>query len=182
MLEYDRQNENRTEGRGMANGNTRGSYDRYHISVIRRIRFFVVLALLLAAAFAFAFGVAVVHDDDMAPAYREGRPVFYLRLGAPGRGDVAVLRIDVRGTVLRRVVGVPGDTVDVHDGIVYVNGLAERGSYSITRTDAVPGGTAYPLILRQGEYFVLGDRRETALDSRSFGLVTTDNILGRLPG
>ncbi|MCR5577481.1 MAG: signal peptidase I [Oscillospiraceae bacterium] len=165
----------------MANGKTGGSYDRYHTGAIRRIRFFVVLALLAAALFVFVFGVAVVHDDDMAPAYRAGRPVFYLRLGAPGRGDVAVLDVDVRGTVLRRVVGVPGDTVDLHGGIVYVNGLAERGSYSITRTDAVPDGAVYPLILREGEYFVLGDRRETALDSRFFGLVTTDNILGRLP-
>ena len=165
----------------MANGSTSGRYDREHLGMIRRIRFFVVLALLLAAAFVFVFGAALVQDDDMAPAYREGRPVFYLRLGAPGRGDVAVLRIDVRGTVLRRVIGVPGDTVDLHDGIVYINGLAERGSYSITRTDAVPDGTVYPLILRKGEYFVLGDRRESALDSRSFGLVTTDNILGRLP-
>ena len=156
-------------------------YDREHLGLIRRIRFFIVLALALAALFLFVFGVALVQDADMEPAYREGQPVFFLRLGKIGRGDVAVLRIDVRGTVLRRVVGVPGDTVDVHDGIVYVNGLAERGSYSITRTDAVPGGTAYPLILRQGEYFVLGDRRETALDSRSFGVVTTDNLLGRLP-
>ena len=136
---------------------------------------------IAAAAFAFAFGVTVVHDADMAPAYREGRPVFFLRLGGIGRGDVAVLRIDVRGTVLRRVVAVPGDTVDIRDGTLFVNGLAERGNYSITRTDPVPGGPAYPLILRQGEYFVLGDRRETALDSRSFGLVTGENLIGRVP-
>lgn len=160
----------------------RGNYDRYHIRAIRRVRLAVVLALLLAAVFAFLFGAALVHDDDMAPAYREGRPVFFLRLGKIGRGDVAVLRIDVRGTVLRRVVGVPGDTVEIRDGTVFVNGLAERGNYSIMRTDPVPGGPAYPLILRRDEYFVLGDRRGTALDSRSFGPVTPDNLLGRLPG
>lgn len=156
-------------------------YDRDHRRLIRRIRFFIVLALLIAAAFVFVCGVCLVQDDDMAPAYRAGQPVFFLRLGKIGRGDVGVLRIDVRGTVLRRVVAVPGDTVELHDGIVFVNGLAERGNYSITRTDPAPEGPAYPLILRQDEYFVLGDRRETALDSRGFGLVTADNFLGRVP-
>ena len=159
---------------------TRGSYDRDHVGAIRKIRFVVVLILLLAAVFVLVLGVTLVHDADMEPTYREGRPVLFLRLGGVKRGDVAVLRVDVRGTVLRRVVAVPGDTVGLRDGTVFVNGLAERGNYSITRTDPVPGGPGYPLILRADEYFVLGDRRETALDSRSFGLVAMRNILGRV--
>lgn len=159
---------------------TRGSYDRDHVGAIRKIRFVVVLLLLLAAVFVLVLGVTLVHDADMEPTYREGRPVLFLRLGGVKRGDVAVLRVDVRGTVLRRVVAVPGDTVELRDGTVFVNGLAERGNYSITRTDPDPGGPGYPLILRADEYFVLGDRRETALDSRSFGLVTMRNILGRV--
>lgn len=159
---------------------TRGSYDRDHVGAIRKIRFVVVIILLLAAVFVLVLGVTLVHDADMEPTYREGRPVLFLRLGGVKRGDVAVLGVDVRGTVLRRVVAVPGDTVELRDGTVFVNGLAERGNYSITRTDPVPGGPGYPLILRADEYFVLGDRRETALDSRSFGLVTMRNILGRV--
>ena len=160
---------------------TGGRYDREHTGVIRKIRTVIVLLVLLAGLFVFVFGLTLNHDADMEPGYREGQPVFFLRLGSVRRGDVAVLRLDVRGTVLRRVIAVPGDTVELRDGTVFVNGLAERGSYSITRTDPRPDGPGYPLVLRRGEYFVLGDRRETALDSRSFGLVTTDNILGRLP-
>ena len=159
---------------------TRGSYDRDHVGAIRKIRFAVVIILLLAAVFVLVLGVTLVHDADMEPTYREGRPVLFLRLGGVKRGDVAVLGVDVRGTVLRRVVAVPGDTVELRDGTVFVNGVAERGNYSITRTDPVAGGPGYPLLLREGEYFVLGDRRETALDSRSFGLVTMRNILGRV--
>ena len=159
---------------------TRGSYDRDHVGAIRKIRFVVVLILLLAAVFVLVLGVTLVHDADMEPTYREGRPVLFLRLGGVKRGDVVALGVDVRGTVLRRVVAVPGDTVEIRDGTVFVNGLAERGNYSITRTDPDPGGPGYPLILRADEYFVLGDRRETALDSRSFGLVTMRNILGRV--
>ena len=159
---------------------TRGSYDRDHVGAIRKIRFAVVIILLLAAVFVLVLGVTLVHDADMEPTYREGRPVLFLRLGGVKRGDVVALGVDVRGTVLRRVVAVPGDTVELRDGTVFVNGVAERGNYSITRTDPVAGGPGYPLLLREGEYFVLGDRRETALDSRSFGLVTMRNILGRV--
>ena len=155
-------------------------YDRDHVGVIRKIRFFIVLVLLLTAVYLLVIGTAVVRDADMEPSYRAGQLVFFLRPGDINRGDVAVLGVDVRGTVLRRVVAVPGDTVELRDGTVFVNGLAERGNYNITRTDPVAGGPGYPLLLRQGEYFVLGDRRETALDSRSFGLVTSKNILGRV--
>ena len=165
----------------MTDRNAGSRYDREYVGVIRKIRFAAVLALLLAAVYFFFIGAAVVQDADMEPSYRKGQPVFYLRMGGVKRGDVAALEVDVRGTVLRRVVAVPGDTVELRDGTVFVNGLAERGNYSITRTDPVSGGPGYPLVLRQDEYFVLGDRRETALDSRSFGLVTSQNILGRVP-
>ena len=159
---------------------TGGRYDREHTGAIRKIRAVIVLLVLLAGLFVFVFGLTLNHDADMEPGYREGRPVLFLRLGSVKRGDVVALGVDVRGTVLRRVVAVPGDTVELRDGTVFVNGLAERGNYSITRTDPVPGGPGYPLILRADEYFVLGDRRETALDSRSFGLVTMRNSLGRV--
>lgn len=165
----------------MRDANAYGRYERGGAAAMRRVWTLVVLLALAAGLFAFVFGVTLVRDGDMDPEWREGRPVFFLRLGGVRRGDVVVLRVDVRGTVLRRVVAVPGDTVELRDGTLFVNGLAERGSYSITRTDPVPDGQRYPLILRRDEYFVLGDRRETALDSRSFGPVTMRNILGRVP-
>ena len=59
----------------------RGSYDRDHVGVIRKIRFAVVLMLLLAAVYALVLGVTLAHDGDMDPTYREGQPVFFLRLG-----------------------------------------------------------------------------------------------------
>ena len=70
-------------------------------------------------------------------------------------------------------------SVELRDGIAYVNGLAERGNYSFTRTDPRPEGVSFPLILRQGEVFVLGDKREDAVDSRLFGPVRVSELLGR---
>jgi len=96
------------------------------------------------------------------------------------RGDLVCLRLPDGTPAVRRVAAVSGDSVDVREGIAYINGIAERGSYSFTRTDPRPEGPVYPLILRQGELFVLGDAREEAVDSRSFGIVRTDALLGRL--
>ena len=96
------------------------------------------------------------------------------------RGEVVCVRLPEGGTVLRRVVAVSGDTVEVRGGAVYINGLAERGNYSFTRPEAAADGPRYPLLLRQGEFFVLADRREILADSRSFGLLTEKDILGKV--
>jgi len=156
-------------------------YDREHRRLIRRIRVVLGVAVLLAVVFTLVLGVLLQGDDGMRPAYKKGQPVLYLRVtGTVKRGDLVCLRLPDGTPVVRRVAAAAGDSVDVRDGIAYINGIAERGSYSFTRTDPRPEGPVYPVILRQGELFVLGDARETALDSRSFGLIRTEELLGRL--
>ena len=166
----------------MANGKT-GRYDRDHLGAIRRIRLCISLAVLLLLTFSFVLGLAAAGDAAMEPDYSKGRPVVFLRL-APEykRGDVVVLRLDDGETVLRRVIAVAGDTVDLRGGLVYINGMTERGSYTITRTEPARDGLSYPVLLRQGEYFVLGDLREISTDSRALGLLTRRDILGRVLG
>ena len=159
----------------------RGSYDREHRGAVRRFRVIFGLALLLLLVFGLVLGFAVVRDDGMLPDYRSGRVVVYQRIGRDcRRGDLVCLLLPDGTAAVRRVVASAGDSVTLRDGIAFINGLAERGSYSFTRTDPREEGPTYPLILRQGELFVLGDARETAVDSRSFGVVRTDEVLGRV--
>lgn len=166
----------------MANGRA-GRYDRDHIGVIRRIRLAIGLLVLLLLTFTVVLGVAVTADGGMAPAWNQGSPVLFLRLERScKRGDVVCVRLPEGGTALRRVVAVSGDTVELKDGAVYINGLAERGNYSFTRTEPADKGARYPLLLRQGEFFVLSDRREIQTDSRTFGLLTRRDILGKVLG
>lgn len=156
------------------------SYDREHRVLIRRIRFLLSLLLFLLIVFLFVLGVFIVRDDGMRPDYGSGRPVLYLKLAHEvGRGQLVCVRLPDGHAAVRRVVATAGDMVEVRGGIAYINGLAERGNYGFTRTDPQPGGPDYPIILRQGEVFVLGDARETAVDSRSFGVVNTRDLLGR---
>ena len=166
----------------MPTNGRKGGYDRQHRALIRRIRVALGVTVLLITAFALLLGIAVQGDEGMQPTYKKGQPIVYLRvIGECRRGDLVCLRLPDGTTALRRVVAVAGDSVELRGGIAYINGLAERGSYSFTRTDPRPGGPVYPVILRQGELFLLGDARETAADSRDFGVVSTSALLGRLP-
>jgi signal peptidase I len=165
----------------MAENQRKSGYDREHRALTSRIRRALGLLILLAVVFALLFGVLLQGDDGMRPAFKKGQPLLYLRLtGDVKRGDLVCLRLPDGTSVVRRVTAVSGDSVTVREGIAYINGIAERGSYSFTRTDPRPEGPVYPLILRQGELFVLGDAREDAVDSRDFGVVRTDELLGRL--
>ena len=170
----------RTGRDGVADRQFKSGYDREHRGAIRRFRVIVGLIVLLAVVFGLLIGFTVLRDDGMRPDYKSGSVIVYLRVGRSfRRGDPVCLRLSDGNTAVRRVVAVEGDSVDVRDGIAYINGLAERGSYSFTRTDRRENGPIYPVILRAGEYFVLGDSRETAEDSRSFGPVRADEVLGR---
>ena len=139
--------------------------------------------------FGLVFGPAAVHGSSMEPAFRENDLVLYYRLQRRyAAGDVVILqaeaeglRADARGLrkVVKRVVGLPGDTVDVGpEGGVFINGelLEEPHARGATLRKEIP----YPLRLGPGEYFVLGDNREHSMDSRAFGAVTAAQIKGRV--
>lgn len=85
---------------------------------------------------------------------------------------------------VKRVIGLPGETVDVHDGAVWINGNKLRENYTLGRTEAptqyqltVPYG-GLPYKIPENCYFVMGDNRENSLDSRFWGCVPRNDILG----
>jgi signal peptidase I len=123
-------------------------------------------------------------------------PGYIASFGGPARGDVVVLTAPDTGIVLlKRVVGLPGDRVRVHDGELEVNGkavpvLEQNGlPYEAlgTRPHALDlddgGGPEFgPKTLPADGYLVLGDNRGNSRDGRDFGLVSRDAILGRVKG
>ena len=164
-------------------GRTTGGYDREHRRLIRRLRVAIGIIVLAIVAFSLVLGFAFVRDEGMQPTVKSGSIAVYLRSARDfRRGDLVCLHLPDGSSTVRRVVAVQGDSVDLRGGIAYINGLAERGSYSFTRTDPRPEGVSFPFILRQGEYFVLGDAREDAYDSRDFGVVRAADVLGKVLG
>ena len=104
------------------------------------------------------------------------------RFRDPKRFDIIVFPFkDNRATLLiKRIVDMPGETVQVIDGNVYVNGYVLEDNYgNAVMTD--PGLAADPVVLKEDEYFVLGDNRNNSTDSRfeSVGNIHRSEIIGR---
>jgi len=98
------------------------------------------------------------------------------RLHTPQRGDIVVLRVRPEDEMLiKRVIGLPGDQVEIHDGQVYVNGQALDEPYLNQETR----GNLAPRVVPPLHVFVMGDNRRASNDSRSFGPVHLDNIVGK---
>ena len=90
-------------------------------------------------------------------------------------------RLRIRQRFVKRVVGLPGETVEIRDGVVYIDGRPLREPYLDPRRNRRPHQMP-PLTLGQREVFVLGDNRGHSTDSRfqSVGMVDQRNILGKV--
>jgi signal peptidase I len=121
-----------------------------------------------------------VMGSAMAPSFPHGTVVDVEEYGIdePQRGDVVVFRSpdnpDLR--FIKRIIGVPGDLVEVRNGIVNVNGTPLDEPY---KWDPIvcPCG---PWHIEEGHYFVLNDNRPNTSDSRTMGQIAEDNIIGRV--
>ena len=95
----------------------------------------------------------------------------------PERGDVVVFRYpqDPSRDFIKRIIGLPGDTVEINDGVVMVNGVVLDEQY-------INGGSTQPMapkVVPERSYFVMGDNRPNSSDSRNWGFVPEENIIGK---
>jgi signal peptidase I len=97
---------------------------------------------------------------------------------SPQRGDVIVLRFpgdSERPPLIKRVIGEPGDTVEIKNGTVYINGGPLDEPYIMSK----PTYTYGPAEVPPHQYFVLGDNRDNSYDSHSWGFLPEENIIGQ---
>ena len=96
-------------------------------------------------------------------------------------GDVIVLKRPDGEEFVKRIVAVAGDTVNIQNGKLYVNGAEEKqeGTLGETLTEE-NNQVSYPLTVGDDQIFVLGDNREVSDDSRAFGVVDMDDVKGRI--
>jgi signal peptidase I len=138
-------------------------------------------ALLLAAAF--AVEPVAIPSDSMAPTLQSGDQVLVdklgLRLAGVRRGDLVVFHEPTTGELMvKRVAAIAGDEVGIEDGILVVNGQPVSERYlDQSRVDGLYFG---PFTVGSGLVFMLGDNRANSVDSRTFGPVPADDLVGRV--
>jgi signal peptidase I len=94
----------------------------------------------------------------------------------PQRGDVVVIRLETQNELLiKRVIGLPGDVIEIHDSQVFVNNQPLNEPYLIAPTTGFYGPTTVPPL----HIFVLGDNRNFSNDSRNFGTIPLKDVVGR---
>ncbi|MFN2203968.1 MAG: signal peptidase I [Caldilineaceae bacterium] len=138
----------------------------------------LVLALVVHLFLAQA---TIVFGKSMEPNLHERQRLIIdkvsYRLHPPQRNDIVVInKPDMEEMLVKRIVGLPGETIEIHKGTVYIDGVPlpepfphDHGIYSMP-----------PIMLGPLSYFVLGDNRDNSNDSRSFGPVKREHILGRV--
>lgn len=154
-------------------------------SIIEFVKFAVIAAAIVIPVRMYIAQPFIVHGESMDPTFATGQYLIIdeisYRFNPPQRGDVVVIH-DPRGGdkyLIKRLIGLPGETLEIADGAVCIRAgetctALEEPYVLYPKTDDVLRVT-----LGDDEFFVMGDNRAASLDSRYFGAVKRDLVVGR---
>lgn len=158
---------------GAVSGGGLGSFTREVVQTL-------MLALLLSFGVQLVIQQRLVEGSSMEPTLHTGQRLLINRLstlgvGEPQRGDIVVFHSwSDDKDYIKRVIGLPGDEVAIHDGNVFVNDLLLDEPYLDQQTT----DTKSPVTLSPDEYYVMGDNRGNSADSRYYGPLAKEKIVG----
>jgi signal peptidase I len=149
------------------------------------LKFALVALVIVVPVRFFVAQPFIVSGASMDPTFKTGQYLIVdelsYRFGAPARGQVIIFRYpkDPTQYFIKRIVGLPGETVQIQNGDVYIKETSGKTikldeSYVTNKGN----GADMSVTLPAGEYFVMGDNRPESSDSRSWGLLPRENIIG----
>lgn len=157
----------------------------------------ILIILVFFLIYNYFFVVTTVYNTSMYPTLMEKDMIFMVKVGEVSHGDIVSYRSHLtitardyeglnaiqkifhkegeRKNLIKRVIAVPGDSIAIEDGKVFVNGMAIDEPYISSYTTSYVEAQVVP----QGKYFMMGDNRSFSSDSRDLGLVDEEDIIGR---
>lgn len=160
----------------------------------------IVSAIIIVFIFNIFFAITTVYNTSMVPTLTEGNMLFISKISSVELGDIVTFETDIHLTaadiqtlspikrifvseetkknLIKRVIAGPGDSIEIKDGEVWLNGELMTEPYIHT----VTGGDVSIAAIPDGYYFMMGDNRAVSLDSRSdvIGLISEDRIIGEV--
>lgn len=153
-------------------------------SVLSFVRDLAVALIAVLLIITFVFQIVIVDGPSMMETLQDGERMFVTKyqylFGDPQRFDVVICHFPDRGreNFVKRVVGIPGDTVSIEEGVLHLDGEAIAEPY----IEHLPYSDMAPVTLGEGEYFVMGDNRTVSHDSRypDVGPLQRKQIIGKV--
>jgi signal peptidase I len=154
------------------------------LEIVQALALAVVISVVLNL---FVVQVTEVRQRSMETTLEQNDRVLVSKLdyrfGIPSRGDIVVFNPptpDATIPYVKRVIAVGGETVDLRNGNVFVNGQQVNIAQAHGATQPQAPQVAYPFTVPEGQVFVMGDNRTFSSDSRTFGPVPVSNIIGKV--
>ena len=146
-------------------------------------RIFLVAICILAFFFSFTSFKGVTASNEMYPTFNKGEKLIAMKSNSYTYGDIVAYKspLDTSNAyIIRRVIGLPGDTIYFHDGTLYINGAAtdEEYVYYDPSKEGYVEGIIYTL--EDNQYFLAGDNRNFSVDSRVCGGIDSSVIFGKI--
>lgn len=148
----------------------------------------IVIALIIVVAITLVIKPTIVKESSMQPTLYENNYLLVnkqaYRFGEEKRGDIIVFESDLeddsddKKLLIKRIIGLSGDTISIRDGKVYLNGTELHEDYTL---EGETSGELTDYKVPEGTLFVMGDNRRVSVDSRSeeVGCVSKDRVMGK---
>ncbi len=144
------------------------------MKIIKSLMPYIIIIIVVILVRTFIATPVRVNGSSMYPTLKGNEIMLLNKLGHINRFDIVVLKIDGReDNLIKRIIGLPGETVEIKDNEIYINDKKIEDKYGYGVTYNIDKVT-----LKKDEYFILGDNRKISLDSRVFGTIHKDEIKG----
>lgn len=169
--------------------NPQGNMSKVSSSFVDFIQTLVLFGAIFAIIYLFIAQPHKVAGSSMLPTYQDGNFILTdkvsYKMGEPKRGDVIVLKNpqNEKQDFIKRIIALPDDRVKVFGGKVFINEKEVEEKYLPNGRITSPGSFLREGVthtVEVGKYIVMGDNREHSSDSREWGMVTRDKIIGKV--